>query len=280
MKSYLIVTNAIKDSGLELTLDIKAYIEKKGGVCKVVSDIEENKSLNDEHIKGVEAIIVLGGDGTILRVSNAISSRDIPILGVNLGTLGFLAEIEPANVYEAIDKLFCKEYKVEERMHVSGDIYRNGELIYTGDSLNDIVVTRAGYSRIICLKVLVNGKLLDIYEGDGIIIATPTGSTGYNMSAGGPIVSPGTSLIIVTPVSPHSLTTKSIAFSSEDNITIEVVGKRDGQEEEAFASFGGRKGLALKQGDVLYINKSSRTTKLIKVYDVAFYEFLKHKLDK
>jgi len=278
MKNFLIVTNRIKDVNLELTDRIKNYILSKGGQCEAISGVAENETIEEYLVKSAQAVIVLGGDGTILRVSNILLGYDIPIVGVNLGNVGFLAEVEENNIYEAVDKLFEEDYSIENRMHICGSIYRNSEVIYEGKSLNDIVITRAGYSRIIYLKVFVNGELLDTYGADGIIVSTPTGSTGYNMSAGGPIVSPNTNLIIVTPVSPHSLSSKSIVFSSEDEITIEVVKKRQADSEEVYISFDGRKGIPLMVGDKITVGKSHETTKLIRIYNVGFYEVLRKKI--
>lgn len=145
-------------------------------------------------------------------------------------------------------------------------------------ALNDIVVSRSGFSRIIGLKVYVNKKVIDIYEADGVIISTPTGSTGYNMSAGGPVVSPKTNIIIVTPISPHSLTAKSMIFSSEDEIMIEVLKMRKAQKEEAIVSFDGQQGTQLSAGDKIIIQKADSVTKMIKLYDVNFVEVLREKM--
>lgn len=279
MKHFLVYTNSNKDIKNELTKQISEYILSKGGTSTIIEDIDENNKISKDQVDNMDCVIILGGDGTILRASNTFSDVDIPILGVNLGALGFLAEVEPENIYSVIDRLFDDDYRIEERMHIMGIVYRNDTHIYEGKSLNDIVITRAGYSRIIGLKIWVNGELLDTYEADGIIVSTPTGSTGYNMSAGGPIVSPNTDLIIITPVSPHSLTSKSIVFTSEDKIKIQVVNKRKLYEEEAYTSFDGRKGIPLIAGDTIYIEKAKQTTKLIKMYNMNFYKVLRNKFN-
>ena len=145
-------------------------------------------------------------------------------------------------------------------------------------ALNDIVISRSGFSRVIGLKVYVNGKVMEIYEADGVIISTPTGSTGYNLSAGGPIVSPKTSLIIITPISPHSLTSKSIVLSSDDIIDIEILKMRKAQEEEAIVSFDGQPGPQLSPGDRISVKRSDTYTGMIKLFDVSFYEVLRKKI--
>lgn len=281
MKSFLIATNCIKDEDLILTTKIEEYIALHGGSSKRV--IGDAKGIISYEIEGqdiFDCIIALGGDGTILKVSRDLRDLNIPILGVNLGTLGFLTEIEPEQIFPVIDRLLAKDYEIEERMNVFGEIYKNGEEVplHTDVALNDVVVSRAGFSRVIGLKVYVNGKVMDIYEADGLIVSTPTGSTGYNLSAGGPIVSPKTSLMIVTPVSPHSLTSKSIVFSSEDEIVVEILKMRKAQKEEAIVSFDGQPGTLLSPGDRIVIRKSDAVTRMVKLFDVSFYEVLREKI--
>lgn len=283
MKSFLIATNCIKDEDLTLTTKIEEYIAMHGGNSKrVVGDAKGSVSYEIEGQEHFDCIIALGGDGTILKVSRDLREMNIPILGVNLGTLGFLTEIEPEQILPVIDRLLLDDYEMEERMNICGEIYKNGNdsSMHTDVALNDIVVSRAGFSRVIGLKVYVNGKVMDIYEADGLIVSTPTGSTGYNLSAGGPIVSPKTSLMIVTPVSPHSLTSKSIVFSSEDEIVVEILKMRKAQKEEAIVSFDGQPGTLLSTGDRIVIRRSDAVTSMVKLFDVSFYEVLREKIAK
>ena len=203
MNKFLIVANTDKDINLKLSQDIVAYIREKGAQAVVVSDEQHynGTTIKPEYMGGVEAVIVLGGDGTMLRAAHSIGTYDVPLMGVNLGTLGFLTEVEESNAYKAIDRLLADDYSIEKRMMIEG---RKGETSFS--CLNDVVITRAGFSRIIGLNIYVNEQLLDTYEADGVIVATPTGSTGYNLSAGGPIISPKSKAVVVTPISPHSLT--------------------------------------------------------------------------
>lgn len=275
MKKFLILTNADKDIDLKLSNKISEYLSNHGGESVIVSDMlgENDKDIIDEFMKVVEVAIVLGGDGTMLRAAHWIGSCEIPLLGINLGTMGFLTEVEESNVFVALDRLLCDDFKIEKRMMIEG---RVKDKVY--HSLNDIVITRAGFSRIIGLNVYVNGDLLDTYEADGVIVATPTGSTGYNLSAGGPIVSPKSKVIVVTPISPHSLTSKSVVFDSNDNIRIEIVKKRKTQDTEAIVSFDGGDSMELSAGDNVYANISSKEISLIKMYDVNFYSVLREKI--
>lgn len=286
MRNFLIATNFIKDKNLFLTSKIEHYIAMHGGRCKRIIGEEgtyekkEDISFRMEDDENFDCIIALGGDGTILKVSRDLRHLNIPIVGVNLGTLGFLTEIEPEQIYPVLDRLLTDDYELEERMNICGTVHKEGAngFLHQDVALNDIVVSRAGFSRVIGLKVYVNGNVMDIYEADGVIVSTPTGSTGYNLSAGGPIVSPKTSLMIITPISPHSLTSKSIVLSSEDEIVIEVLKMRKAQKEEAIISFDGQPGIQLSAGDRVVIRKADVATKMLKLFDVSFYEVLREKI--
>lgn len=284
MKHFLIATNFIKDENLQLTSKVERYIAEHGGSTTKITGQEGNYA---EHISDVlendrrfDCVIALGGDGTILKVSRDLRKWNLPIVGVNLGTLGFLAEIEPEQIYPVLDRLLQDDYEIEERMNICGSIYKKGqeEPLHCDVALNDIVVSRAGFSRVIGLRVYVNGRVMDNYEADGLIVSTPTGSTGYNLSAGGPIVSPRTNVMIITPISPHSLTSKSIVLGNSDEIVVEVLKMRKAQEEEAIVNFDGQPGTQLSAGDRIVIHKAEQTTKMLKLFDVSFYEVLREKM--
>lgn len=276
MNNFLIIANTDKDINLRLSNRISEYLLENGANATIVSDMNEHYEdllVREELMKGVQAAIVLGGDGTMLRAAHSIGIYDVPYIGINLGTLGFLTEIEESNVYEALDRLIKDDFVIEKRMMIEGSV--NGRVFH---SLNDVVITRAGFSRIIGLKVYVNNQLLDTYEADGVIVATPTGSTGYNMSAGGPIVSPRSKAIVVTPISPHSLTSKSVVFDSTEEIRVEIMKKRKTQDTEAIVSFDGSNSVELAAGDVVNVKASARNISLIKMYDVNFYSVLRDKI--
>ena len=276
MNKFVIVANSDKDINLKLSQDIVAYIEDKGAQAVVVSDMEkdyENATIRAEFLEDAEAVIVLGGDGTMLRAAHGIGTYDVPLMGINLGTLGFLTEVEEANAHKAIDRLIAGEYDIEKRMMIEG---KTGDTCYA--CLNDVVITRAGFSRIIGLNIYVNDQLLDTYEADGVIVATPTGSTGYNLSAGGPIISPKARAVVVTPISPHSLTSKSVVFDSTDRIRIKVVKKRRTQETEAIVSFDGEDNIELSAGESVEVTCAAREIRLINMYDRSFYSVLREKI--
>lgn len=287
MNRFLIITNKEKDKDYSVTNKIAAYIEKAGrqAVLSRVSSFRED--MDKEISQGVDCAIVLGGDGTIIHTANDLMTRSIPILGVNLGTLGFLAEIEEQNVLSALDRLFTDDYRIENRLMLQGQMKFasvSGQEAVALDpgicyALNDIVISRKGFSRIISLGIYVNEELVDNFRGDGVIISTPTGSTAYNLSAGGPIVSPKAEVMVITPICPHSLSPRSIVVSAEDTIKVIVGKSKKTQEAEASASFDGQKDIDLGTDDIILISKARYSTKLIKLSQTGIYEILQTKLN-
>ena len=289
MKAIYILYNPDKDDESGVLSGLREYIRVHGGRCECVdcySFSAFTKSQVSDALSGYDCIIVLGGDGTLLNAASAASHVDIPLFGINLGTVGFLTEGEVTSWVEIMDRLMADDFTIQERMMIKGSV-KSSDSGVVGSSfdgsfrkraLNDIVISRAGFSRLIGLDVYVNGSFLNAYEGDGIIVSTPTGSTGYNLSAGGPIVDPMARLMIITPVCPHSLTSKSIVLPSDAKVSIAIAKKRKTQDTEAIVSFDGGNDYELSAGDVLDICTSQRTTKLIKASDVNFYEILRNKL--
>ncbi len=300
MERFLIITNKEKDMELDVTNKIAAYIQKAGR--QVILSQVSSFCKDPIPMQEADCAIVLGGDGTIIHTANDLMTKSIPILGVNLGTLGFLAETEEQNVLSALDRLFQDDYRLEERLMVEGRIHyhrindggssnqplketlakavvdRKQEDSISGYALNDIVISRKGFSRIISLGIYVNEELVDNFQGDGVIISTPTGSTAYNLSAGGPIVSPKAEVMVITPICPHSLSPRSIVVSASDTIKVVVGKSKKTQEAEASASFDGQKVYDLGTDDVVLIKKARYSTKLIKLNQSGIYEILRSKL--
>lgn len=278
MKNFLIITNEEKDPGFSTSNKIREYIESKGGAAFLRKDFTEDTQSYSNIPGEVECVIVLGGDGTMLHASRLIAPHDLPVVGVNLGTLGFLTEIEMSHLSEGIDDLLNDRFHIEERMMLEGCIFHRDISCYRLSALNDIVITRSGFSRIISFKIIVNGELLDVYAADGVIISTPTGSTGYNLSAGGPIVNPEANVILITPVCPHSLQAKSIVLGEWDTIEIHIQKVRKTQLEEALVTFDGQVAERLNPGDIIKIHKSRKVAKVVKVQENSFYHTLRVKV--
>lgn len=285
MNIFYIITNHQKDEDLEITRKIQQYLEDKGKTCYIQCEgksceAQKNyKFTNAEMIpKDVECVLVLGGDGTLIQGARDTVERNIPILGFNLGTLGFLTEIEQENMYAALDKLMNDEFMLESRMMLKGTMYHEGKEMYTDIALNDIVFSRSGALRIVNYDIYVNGSFLYTCPADGIIISTPTGSTGYNLSAGGPIVSPSSSMIVLTPICPHSLNSSSIVLSAEDKIAVKIGPGRRNMIEEAEANFDGAQSVKMITGDYVEITQAKETTKLVKISKKSFVEIMRKKM--
>ncbi len=285
MNTFYIITNYQKDKNLEMTRQIQQYLESHGKTCniqpkdKMAGLQSDYKFTNAEEISDdVECVLVLGGDGTLIQSARDTVDKNIPILGFNLGTLGFLTEIEHENMYAALDKLMKDEYTLESRMMLRGTMYHKNHPVFSDVALNDIVLNRNGSLRIVDYDITVNEEPLYTCPADGIIISTPTGSTGYNLSAGGPIVSPSSSMILLTPICPHSLNSSSIVFSAEDKITVRLgPGRRNGQEE-AEVTFDGAQSVRLVTGDYVEITQAKETTKLVKISKKSFVEIIRKKM--
>lgn len=279
MKHFFLIANKAKDPDGSYTDRIAVYLRKHGAtVSCLINDRESEPILAPE---GAQCAIVLGGDGTLLKAAGDLMEREIPLLGVNLGTLGYLAEVEIGSIEPALDKLLCGAYTKEARMMLAGDVLHAGKShTYDGHefALNDIVISRCGSLQILHFNIYVNGRFLNGYGADGIIVATPTGSTGYNLSAGGPIVEPGASLLLLTPICPHTLNTRSIILSPEDEVTIEIPEGRDRTVQTVEASFDGAHKVTLQTGDKIVIKKASKTTEILKLNTESFLEILHKKM--
>lgn len=284
MNKFYIITNIEKDEGLQVSNQVAQYLRENGKSCMIQPESFRTKE-NFSHYtdigripKDVECVIVLGGDGTLLQAARDVVSRQIPLLGVNVGTLGYLAEIDRESIEPALNHLMADEYTIEKRMMLSGRVYHKGKLKAEDVALNDIVIGRNGPLRVIRFNNYVNGEFLNAYTADGIIVSTATGSTGYSLSAGGPIVSPETNIIIMTPVAPHTLNTRSIIFPAEDEIAVEIADGAQKGKGKAMASFDGDTNVPMTVGDRIVIRRSESDTQIIKISNISFLEVLRNKM--
>ena len=214
-----------------------------------------------------------------IQASRLLFGHDVPVLGINMGTLGYLTEVEVQNVEEAIAQLMRGDYSIERRMMLYGSVFSQGTGKISDVALNDIVLNRDGLMKIVHFDLYVNGQLLNSYQADGLIVSTPTGSTAYNLSAGGPIVEPTASLMVITPICSHALlNSRSIVFSDEDEITIQISSRKDGQIDQAAITFDGDDFIPLQTGDKVVIKKAWETAQIIKLSKISFLETLREKM--
>ena len=273
MERFFIVTNDGKDIGGRVTAKVKHLLEEQGKTCILCEKDEDKKIVKEKVPAEIDCAIVIGGDGTLIEVARMLR-REIPILGINMGTLGYLTEVEVSGVEQAVCQMLADHYTIENRMMLQAEFEDGSRDI----ALNDIVVSRKNGLRLIHFDIYVNGSFLNSYEADGVILSTPTGSTAYNLSAGGPVVEPTASLIVITPICSHSLNTSSIVLSSEDGIVILIGEGRNGRTEEVYITFDGADMVELKTGQKLTVHKSESITQLMKLNGLSFLEILHRKM--
>lgn len=273
IERYALVVNRVKDPELAVANRICDALNAGGKHCVITEPKPGENGDTAELPPDAQCAIVLGGDGTLLAAARNARKLDIPLLGVNLGTLGYLAEVETGAIDDAIARLLRDDYTIEQRMMLRGRI---GEL--EENALNDIVLARNGTLKVLSFIIYVNGRILNQYQADGIILSTPTGSTGYNLSAGGPLVEPGASTILLTPVSPHTLTNRSIVLSPEDEVRVEIGEGRDGSELTLEASFDGHIKVPMSTGDAVEVRRSAVVTRILRLKQVGFLDIVRRKL--
>ena len=262
-ENITVIQNEQKDPDGKCTQQIIGYFEARG--CGVtVGKISSKSSL----------AVVLGGDGSILRAARDASEMDVPLLGINLGRIGYMAELEIGEL-EVLGRLFCGEYTVEERMMLDVGIYLDGCRCCSLTALNDAVLSNGAVARMVNVGLECNGMPAGRYHADGLIVSTPTGSTAYSLSAGGPVVDPGLNCFCVTPVSAHSLSARPMVFSPDSKLLLYDCGTRI---HEIYLTVDGAENVRIDRGQKILIGRSTNVTKLIRVKDHGFYGILTEKL--
>lgn len=282
MKHFFLIRNPQKEGAETAAEAIRAYIESHGGVCTLgpwhnnqtqgtyrytsISDVPEE----------TQCVLTLGGDGTLIQAARDLVGSGLPFMGINLGTLGYLTQVSGRDPLDPVlDALLAGECQLENRMMVAGTVMSGGRPVMENLALNEIVITRKDTLRVLKFEVYLNGVFFNEYTADGVIIATPTGSTAYNLSAGGPIAAPGAKLLILTPICSHSLNTRSIVLSPEDQISIRMTGSR---QQRHTVVFDGDAMAELAYGDTVEISRSDCYTKLVKLKEVSFLDNLRNKM--
>ncbi len=221
-----------------------------------------------------DVLLVLGGDGTMLNAARLAGERGIPILGVNMGGLGFLTEVRLEHLYPSLERVFANDYVIDERLMLKTHVHRHGETVAKGVVLNDVVVSKGTLARMIELRIDIQGQFVTNLRGDGLIVSSPTGSTAYSLSAGGPIVNPSVPSLMLTPICPHTLTHRPLIVPANAEIDITLTSKDDG----ATATLDGQVGVAISHGDTIEVKVSEQRTKLIRFPETRYYEVLREKL--
>lgn len=278
MKKIGIICKPGRPEPLEILGELLPWLQEKG--CETFVDAETASALG---IKGVsrtdlasvvDVLFVLGGDGTMLNASRLVAERGVPILGINLGTMGFITEISKDGVFEAVEKVFSGGCEIEERLMLTAVVNRSGKKIVEYTVLNDVVINKAALARIIDLETFINGIYVTTFKSDGLIISTPTGSTAYSLAAGGPILYPSLRNIVLTPICPHTLTNRPIALPDDFRIQVSLKTR----SESVYLTLDGQVGFALRTGDLVEISKSEFKTRLLIPHERDYFRVLRAKL--
>ncbi|MGE5481902.1 MAG: NAD(+)/NADH kinase [Bacteroidota bacterium] len=271
-----------KAEALRLARELVSLLQAKG--VSVWLTEEGRERLTDVTVQGVcgpeeiggqiELLVVLGGDGALLSAARAVAREEVPLLGVNVGHLGFLTELEGGDVEQAVDRLLAGDFRLDSRLMLRSRVERQGEIVAEHLALNDVVITRTTFARMIRLRTFVGGEFVVEYMADGMIVATPTGSTAYSLSAGGPIVSPEVEAVVITPICPHTLAARSIVVPPQEGIVVELVGR----EEGTLLTVDGQEGVPLIKTDRLLVEVAPYRTRLVRLHARSFYALLQSRL--
>ncbi len=285
MKAIGLLANNENIKAINVAKDVYDYLLlKKIKVLLLESDELPKKhslpTVDIENFKsGIEALISVGGDGTFLRAAKYAFKSNIPIMGVNVGNLGFLAEINISDMYDSLDKIINNNFEIEKRMLISGKMFRDKKLVDEKNcpylALNDFVITKSLLEKIIEIKIIINGISLVSYGADGVIISTPTGSTAYSLSAGGPVVEPKNASIVITPICAHTLFSRSLVISPDNQIEIQI---NSGNTKVNLNIDGKKSDTEVLSGDIFKVEKSEYRLSLITFNKNTFFKIFKEKL--
>lgn len=280
VKKVILTPNPYRDKNFQTVRAAMEILAQSGMEAKICLPFEVDRTYDlprdmhfsrlDREMPTASAVICFGGDGTILHMAKAATRQGIPILGVNIGTMGFMAELESTELSQ-LSRLATGDFTIDNRMMLDVTVHRDRDIIFHDICLNDVVITKGAVARIVHLAVNCDGVQAMECGGDGIIVATPTGSTAYSLSAGGPIVEPEAHSILVTPICAHDVASRSIVASDQRVIT---VGLTRNARRNAYLSVDGGKALRMNMGDVATVRKSNLVTKLVRLKDRSFYDVI------
>ncbi|MBN2653855.1 MAG: NAD(+)/NADH kinase [Nitrospirae bacterium] len=278
MKNLGIITKRSRTEPVEILRELLPLLKTRG--ISIFPDKQAAESLGirgydkDDIADLSDVIMVLGGDGTMLAAARRACRKGIPILGVNLGSLGFITEVNKADIIQMIDRMLCGDYHIEERIMLNASVLRSGKKVSESIVLNDAVVNKGALARIIDIETYVNGIYVTTYKSDGLIVSTPTGSTAYSLSAGGPILYPTLGCITLTPICPHTLTNRPVVLP--DSVRVSLRLKAD--DEDVFLTLDGQTGFPLQKDDTIDIIKSPHVARLITPVERDYFMLIRSKL--
>lgn len=280
MNKVILTPNPYRDKGFQTVREAYKILTGAGVDVKICLPFEVDRSFElpkdlrfsrlDRELPSAQLVVCFGGDGTILHMAKTATRAGIPLLGVNIGTMGFMAELESTEL-DQLKRLAIDDYSIDSRMMLDVTVMRDKDIVFHDISLNDVVITKGAVARIVHLGVECDGVQAMECDGDGVIVATPTGSTAYSLSAGGPIVEPEAHNILITPICAHDMGSRCMVASENRVITVQLTRNA---RRNAFLSVDGGKALRLNMGDVATIKKSERQTRLVRLKDRSFYDLV------
>ena len=287
MKNIFIYPNLRKDSARDILQPVCDQLRRDGVrlmlpkqmrvVPPIIEDADYMKT--EDAVQFADMAVVLGGDGTMLRLAREAAQNQLPLLGINVGHVGFMTELEPAELPK-MEKLFTDEFSLDSRMMLHVAVQRGGRIVYENDALNDIVIAKGTAFRVVRVGISADNEEVTRFNGDGVIAATPTGSTAYNLSAGGPILSPTMEAVVITPICPHSFNKRSVVVSSQAEICVKVEKTRESYVDEASVRCDGEVCAAIETGDVIRIQKAELPFNMVCVGEIGFYQKMRSKLNR
>jgi NAD+ kinase len=254
----------LRDRYPSLTMLVEAHLAEQLGWPESTDEVISERA---------ELVVVLGGDGTLIHASRLLNGRPTPILGVNLGSLGFMTEVPVAEAFNMLDSVLASKAHIDSRMKLSCRLFRGDTLMLSREVLNDVVINKSALARINDLETFLDSAFMATFKADGVIFATPTGSTAYSLSAGGPIVHPSIDCVVVTPICPHALTQRPIVVPGDQTLTVKVSALRD-----VFVTFDGQEGHPLEKGDRIEVQKSANRVYLVRNPSLDYVTILRQKL--
>lgn len=285
MKNFVIIANSLKEGSHSASMTVKRVLEKYGCKCTgiLLSDEVNTKGgylYTDPELvsKDTEAVLSIGGDGTFIHASKDLMKLNLPVFGINFGTLGYLTEVDVNGFEDALKSIVAGDFEIEERILIQCEVIKKGVVTHKRMALNDIVINRSLETGIAELDLIVDGHFLNSYSADGIIVSTPTGSTGYNLSAGGPVVLPTAQTLLVTPICAHTLNSRSVVIPAD--LQVEITCKSGSREKRKknFVTVDGEQGISLEDGDTVRTSLAEGSAKIIKVNKTSFIENLGRKM--
>lgn len=276
MRTFALIPKRSQPEAIAMAEQVATWLQARGRavVCESGGPVEGASPVSAEELaQCADLVVVLGGDGTLLHAARLLGAREVPILGINMGTLGFMTEWTREQTFAALERILAGDFSVERRTRLAVTVTRGERLLMSSEVLNDAVINKNALARIAEVAAYVDDALLTMYKADGVIVSTPTGSSAYSLAAGGPLVHPAVSTMLVTPICPHTLTQRPLLLPDDRTVVLELC-----SDSEMFVTLDGQSGRAIELGDKVTVRRSPTATLLVRPASATWYAVLRDKL--